>query len=449
MKADVAEYAEFRVALSGGADRECTVDVVDSPAGEATEHGLNFPLDPLAAQSALAGAARATRGWVQRKVASDSLDPLRDIGSRLFSWLFGRRLLNLYRRSLDMADQRSQGLRLRLRLDSPELMAVPWEFLYDGRDFVALSNRSPVVREVPAQKTPVHVAPIKSPLRVLMVCDARLSALLEGGRDWLTTLRRQGLPLEWDPRQDVLENATWRQLLEAMARKPYHILHYIHASPDLDWSEFTSLPGRVVLQLVREDGGPDLITLERWMQGISNRQHLRLIYLASDETSRSAADLAALVPAVVGVMGGLTLDANSAFDWGLYQAILAGKPLDAAVTQGRREIDQQVPGSREWGLPVFYMQTPDGTFLASSETASTKPFVSTTPPGEEPSLSDPELRRQWKLLQSKLAIARGNLEALERQLSTGAASAAVVDSEIRLMNDQIAELQQELDEMTR
>ena len=66
-------------------------------------------------------------------------------------------------------------MRIKLRIESPELAALPWEYLYDGNrgDYLTLSASTPVVRYIPLPQTmaPLQVQP---PLRILaMVVSPR------------------------------------------------------------------------------------------------------------------------------------------------------------------------------------------------------------------------------------------------------------------------------------
>ena len=74
-------------------------------------------------------------------------------------------------KGLDVEERKEVGLRLRLRLhDVPELVGLPWEYLYDPQHeyFLALSQKMPIVRyiEMGGMEEPLEVA---RPLRILMV----------------------------------------------------------------------------------------------------------------------------------------------------------------------------------------------------------------------------------------------------------------------------------------
>ncbi len=69
--------------------------------------------------------------------------------------------------SCQSVQQENASLRLRLRLGSaPELADMPWEFLHDGREFLALSNQFSLVRylDLPDNPRPTQV---DLPLRIL------------------------------------------------------------------------------------------------------------------------------------------------------------------------------------------------------------------------------------------------------------------------------------------
>ena len=92
-------------------------------------------------------------------------------GIRLFEAVFNGSVRDLYQSALRSAEREGHGLRLLLRLsDVPELLKVPWEYLYEPSmaRFLALSVETPIVRylELPLQVLPLNVNP---PLRILSI----------------------------------------------------------------------------------------------------------------------------------------------------------------------------------------------------------------------------------------------------------------------------------------
>ena len=72
---------------------------------------------------------------------------MRSFGSDLFSALFTGAVRDLYRDCYSAARQSRKGLRITLGLTgTPELMDLPWEYLYERPAFISISTWTPVVR---------------------------------------------------------------------------------------------------------------------------------------------------------------------------------------------------------------------------------------------------------------------------------------------------------------
>ena len=84
----------------------------------------------------------------------------------LYAALFSDDVDNLYHESRIQAKQQGMGLRIKLRIQPPELSTLPWEFLFDRRvdEYVCLSTNTPLVRYLETQN-PVYPLTVKPPLR--------------------------------------------------------------------------------------------------------------------------------------------------------------------------------------------------------------------------------------------------------------------------------------------
>jgi hypothetical protein len=113
-----------------------------------------------AALSSIASAGKT----LQRSVPTDSLDPVRDLGARLYDALFSGSIERAFARTLEV----EREARVRLVLNDDEAMAIPWEFLYDRRrnDFLVLSTRTPLVRSVYRGDRPRASSRLDAPVRV-------------------------------------------------------------------------------------------------------------------------------------------------------------------------------------------------------------------------------------------------------------------------------------------
>jgi hypothetical protein len=326
--------------------------VFNSPAGQATaDFRLPFSepeLEKFLSESPKREAARA-------------------FGERLFNAVFKDEVLTCLRRSLDEANRQGAGLRIRLRLaDAPELVDLPWEYLYNPtlNRFLALSVETPLVRflDLPEPIRPLAVTP---PLRVLvMIAGPRDYPLLNVEREWkrlsdaLDDLVQRGLVV-----LERLEEATLAALQRQLRPAEYHIFQFIgHGGFDPQAQD-----GVLVLQdeagQSRPVSGQDLGTL------LHDHRPLRLAILNACEGARTsrtdpfAGTAQSLVrqgiPAVIAMQFAITDKAAITFAHEFYQAVADGYPVDAALGEARKAIYGQ-GYEVEWGTPVLYMRSPDG-----------------------------------------------------------------------------------------
>src|SRR6266849_846973 len=142
-------YLDFEIEIGVGSGREYPVVVVHSAAGEARET-MHFPFDELALENRLKDLqiALLRSGGRYRQIHAPVEQAVQSFGRALFDALFTGEVHNRYSVSQLAALQQSKGLRLKLRIHTPELAALPWEFLYDAgqAEYVCLSSNTQVVR---------------------------------------------------------------------------------------------------------------------------------------------------------------------------------------------------------------------------------------------------------------------------------------------------------------
>ncbi|HVK44534.1 MAG TPA: CHAT domain-containing protein, partial [Micropruina sp.] len=340
------------------------VSVLDSPRGEASGQ-MTFPFGADALENVILKLGR-TRSGV-RAIGSPTQDVAKKFGSSLYDALFGGEVGTCFRRSLDEADARGKGLRVRLRLgNAPQLADVPWEYLYPSglRQFLVLSTKTPVVRylEQPRSVTPLQITP---PLQVLVVVSSPTNlATLDVGAEVskingaLAELERNG-----QVQVTVIGNATLAELRRTLRVGTFHVLHFIgHGGFDN-----TSAEGMLAFEddnhLAHLVSGSTLATM------IHDHSTLRLVLLNACEGARqSPADplggvAQALVvqgiPAVVAMQFEITDEAATVFSTEFYSALADGYPIDAALAEARVAVfsdDNDV----EWGTPVLYLRASDG-----------------------------------------------------------------------------------------
>jgi hypothetical protein len=359
----VAEYQELRVRFERIGEAEAGYRLfVSGPAGEAAGV-FRLPYADIEIENLVLKLSRP-RSAV-RRIDSPELDLVRAFGSGLFDALFSGRVRDVYRSSLASARGEGCGMRISLALTgTPELMHIPWEFLYDDPAFLSISTWTPVVRylDLATTRRPLKVEPplrilamVSSPSDVVQLDVEQERAKLEESLAELT--ERGGVQIRW------LEEATLQSLQRELRRDDYHVFHYIgHGGYDR-----ASDDGMLVL----EDGsgrsrfvsGMELGTI------LADETTLRLVVLNACEGARSSVSdpfsgvatslVHREIPAVVAMQLEITDRAAITFAGEFYAALADGYAVDAALAEARKAIFAD-RNEVEWATPVLFMRVPDG-----------------------------------------------------------------------------------------
>jgi len=373
-------YLDFELEIGPGKGREYPVAVIRSPAGEAQET-MHFPYDELALQNRLKDLqiALLRSGGKRRQLLSPEEQSVQDFGRDLFDALLSGEVRSRYDVSRERAAAQDKGLRLKLRIQPPELAALPWEYLYDPRqaEYLCLSRNTPIVRylEIPQPIQPLTVTP---PLRILgMVACPRDLGRLDLAREKqrvdeaIKDLRVRGLvDLQWLPGQ------TWRHLQRAMRRGPWHILHFIgHGGFDRNADQG-------FIALADDAGLTDRLEATKLGRLLADHRSLRLALLNSCEGARGSerdifSSTASIlvrrgIPAVLAMQDEITDRAAIEFARAFYEALADGMAVDAAVAEARKAVSLSVTNTVEWGTPVLYMRSPDGILFNVQETEAAR-----------------------------------------------------------------------------
>jgi hypothetical protein len=332
-------------------------------------------------------------------------DEVEAFGTALFGSMLPSNLLQKYRTSVAVAQARGKGLRIQLRIQPPDIAALPWEFMFDAEDdsFVCLNPNTPVVR-CPALDSEAAPLPIRSPLRVLGMmaapCDLRELDIAGERRRIemaLAPLRtRQQVELSW------VEGGSYRDLNQALLRGSWHVFHYIgHGGFEVNGGEgngilaFEAIEGNCdpfTARSLSTDQRPpsQSISPDVLSQLLRGHQSLRLVVLNSclgarasdaDAFSSVAASLVRRgVPAVVAMQYEISDLAAVRFAQAFYDSLAAGRPVDRAVADGRFELRAARKDSLEWGTPVLLTRSSDGTLFSPRRLPEEQPG---TPPGPD------------------------------------------------------------------
>jgi WD40 repeat protein len=296
--------------------------------------------------------------------------PTVEFGKKLFNAVFNDTVRDTYISARTEAERKGYGLRLRLRLaDAPELADLPWEYLHDGRDFLALSGNSPLVRYLDLPSPPRPLA-VRLPLRILVtISDPHFYPVLDVDKEKANIksalkgmIEDQKVELVFT--SDASLKTLQRTLQKARSEgKPFHIWHFIgHGGFDP-----VSQTGQ--LALCDAESLPSLVDGFQLGTLFNTYPETRLVLLNACEGARNSqkdpfAGVAASlvergIPAVVGMQFEITDTAAITFSEEFYSALVNGLPVDAALTEARRAVFF-MPNWIEWATPVLFMRSPDG-----------------------------------------------------------------------------------------
>ena len=102
-----------------------------------------------------------------------SPDQLKEIGSKLFNAIFKDSMQECLERSLYLSRNNDLRIRLQFSNDAPELVTLPWEYLYNTKEerFLALSTKTPIIR-CPELMHDTHTVAVQLPLQILVIISS-------------------------------------------------------------------------------------------------------------------------------------------------------------------------------------------------------------------------------------------------------------------------------------
>ena len=307
-----------------------------------------------------------------------------DLGRTLFQHLFSDEIESIYRASLGHARAQGKGLRIRLRLEPPELGIIPWEYLYDELNdlFLGVSPETPITRYIQVAEPPrsitIHpilkvLAVISNPVDLAEYGMAELDAEKEKQvlRDALRECQEQGLV-----ELEFLDHAIASEIREKLRRYQPHIFHFIgHGA-------FREDAGYLVIE--DDDHQCRLISDRTFRKFFLGSDFTKLVILnaCQSATTSSTQPMVGLahnlvrrgLPAVVAMQYSIYDDTAIKFSREFYRALALGFPVDTATSEARRAIYMDCGVERrDWGIPVLFMRAPDGVILKLPKPLS-RPF---------------------------------------------------------------------------
>lgn len=360
----VREYLDFEILLEDSATPGCyrhRVIVAPTQAGDAKAE-ITFDNWPTMGSDL----SELTLGQKEKVF-------LKSFGRQLFQHLFVGSINDCYQRSLTQARMEKRGLRLRLRIDAPELRVIPWEFLYDSRNNFFFANNSEILitRYVESDQPRRNLN--VDELKVLIVLsDPNKKSLLKNGMMKLDIVKENKIIIKTleELRDRTLIPIQWTIINHAvMADIRQHLLQGFHIFHFIGHSTFQENQGYVVLEDEQHD--VQLADEETFSSLFLGDVETRLVFMNSCKSATTSAlqELSGLaynliqcgIPAVVGMQFLVADETAILFAREFYNTLAYGHPVDLAMAQGRLAISHQAGlDTIDFGTPVLFMRASDG-----------------------------------------------------------------------------------------
>ena len=305
--------------------------------------------------------------WVKRGPADAArtdteVGKLAAYGQRLYGFLFGDgRELEAFFKYNDAYRDRAQ-LTLALHANAAALWKLPWEYLHDGRDFLALHGRF-LLHRMPYGLGQLQPDAAPLPLRVLVVIAApddlnpldteeEIGVIQEALDEAVRTGRVQ---------VHYLDDATLPAIGDALRDFKPHVLHYT------GHGVYDKAQERSFLALEREDGRAQLAGIADLRPHLKDDPDLRLVLLSACQSGQtSGVDafsgvatgmLDAGIPAVLAMQFSILDNSAICLARAFYAALADGSTPAEAIQRARVALWQfeEGPGF-DWGIPALYLR---------------------------------------------------------------------------------------------
>ncbi|MDM8553538.1 CHAT domain-containing protein [Desulfococcaceae bacterium HSG7] len=299
-------------------------------------------------------------------------DFLKRFGTDLFKYIFKDEIATIFQQSYGyVLGEADTGLRVRLRIQPPEIAILPWELLYfpSAKCFMGASDRCPLVRYIELSQR-IQSIQTTLPMRMLVVIPANVDPYPEID----TQTEKANLIQILDNLQDRIQvtflegQVTYQRISDALMDRRYHCFHFIGHG---DFQEDTG-----ALLINTDNGDPDYVDENRFASLFQNHPTMKLVLLNACKGAKGSyvSPLAGMAPKLV--MRGIP--AVVAMQYTIYDAaaILFGREfyrklfkgwnagrVDIAMTHARNRLAADFPDDRDMGTPVLFMRAPKGVLF--------------------------------------------------------------------------------------
>ena len=376
------QYADFDLSISCEGDT-FYAKVIDSPAGPTAREKIPSPFEGMGPVELILRLENAVLSSIGNRRGRSSRGEaiLKDFGRKVFNVVFrgSTQIAVQFNSSLSMiaGNPDYEGLRVKLRIESPELTQWPWEYVYDEykKNYLCLRERSPIVRFLEVNE-PSGELEVEGRLNIL-------GMIANPGGEWSTldTERERKIiddaiaPLQEQGRVKFrwVAGETIDHLLDAMQRDTWHVFHFIGHGGVFEYDEDEPMTGppseRDTGFIVLSDGAGGAAEISASsLKNVLQGQSLRLVLLnccegarggSKDAFSSTGASLVRSgIPAVVAMQFPISNIAATQFANGFYKSLATNASLEKAMTWARVRMSHA--SDMEWGIPVLFTRYPSG-----------------------------------------------------------------------------------------
>ncbi|MCX6613959.1 MAG: CHAT domain-containing protein [Acidobacteria bacterium] len=361
----IQEYLDFVLSVEKGDGASYPVHVLVSPAGK-SKTTMQLPVSSEDWQSRLSIVADARGGSPKAgPVQADALGILfaRSLGEDLFGALLSGDVLRCYEASLKKAKAEDKGLRIRLRMQAPELANLPWEYLMDsGQSALSLARHTPIVRQLDMDSAVTRLK-LQPPIRILGMIGHHENLDVAAEKESIEDAIEQPL-FSGTMKLDWVSGHTFGHLEAALKKNEYQVFHFIgHGIFDEE-----SGTGKIVLE--DKDGKSHALDASELGRLLAAQKSLRVVVLNSCEGAKSSqanlfSSTAAILashglPAIISMQYEISDFAALEFSRGFYNSLSDGNPIEEAVYTARNSIKIVLGETVEWATPVLNLRSQDG-----------------------------------------------------------------------------------------
>ena len=309
------------------------------------------------------------------ELAQQEIDKLVGYGRRMYGLLFGDGAKLKAFLEYNDAYRRETRLTLAMHGNAAALWRLPWEYLHDGAEFLALQGRFLLSRR-PHGLAELDPPAAALPLRILVVVSAPddqrpLDSEKEIGaiQEALDEAVRQG----WVEAK-YLDDATLDAIGDAVRSFQPHVLHYT------GHGKYDDKQARSYLALETEEGKTKAAGIAELRPHLLAGRELRLVVLSGCQTAQtSAVDafsgvatglLQADVPAVLAMQFSILDASGIRLAQAFYAGLARGDSVSQAVQQARIALrDFEAGPGYDWGVPALYLRAKGDLRLVDARTA--------------------------------------------------------------------------------